>query len=318
MTLHAGPIELLELDIDTRLAQLWGELAGREEWSLDVVAAFMRAAYGKSYCDALTETSPGSLCADHGYRVPRRMIDLVYVSWNRLEYTKHSFRALLANTAWEHVAKLILADDGSTDGTREWLDEARREVPVRNHFLAGPGSRFNGPVEAMNVYLTEGRSPGIEIVAKIDNDFVACPGWLDEMLVLLERHPDVDLLGMCPNVGPPEPCPYAKRGVRYAPFVDGNGLWRLRAFDGRPKPQRTRRDPRYGFDVWQRAHSDVVKAWAAPDLPVFCLDGLPFEPWLALAGAYVTAGWQRGWPNAPYSADADAYWSWFTDTLAVA
>jgi hypothetical protein len=32
----------------------------------------MRAAYGKGYCDALTEDLPGSLCADHGYRVPAR------------------------------------------------------------------------------------------------------------------------------------------------------------------------------------------------------------------------------------------------------
>ena len=63
-------IDLLELDIDLRLADLWREAAGITEWSLDVVAAFMRAAYGKGYCDALTEDSPGSLCADHGYRVP--------------------------------------------------------------------------------------------------------------------------------------------------------------------------------------------------------------------------------------------------------
>ena len=30
----------------------------------------MRAAYGKGYCDALTEDAPGSLCHEHGYRVP--------------------------------------------------------------------------------------------------------------------------------------------------------------------------------------------------------------------------------------------------------
>jgi hypothetical protein len=65
-------IDLLELDIDLRLTELWREAAGIEEWSLDVVAAFMRAAYGKGYCDALTEELPGSLCADHGYRVPER------------------------------------------------------------------------------------------------------------------------------------------------------------------------------------------------------------------------------------------------------
>jgi hypothetical protein len=32
----------------------------------------MRAAYGKGYCDALTEDAPGSLCHDHGYRIPDR------------------------------------------------------------------------------------------------------------------------------------------------------------------------------------------------------------------------------------------------------
>jgi hypothetical protein len=36
------------------------------------MAAFMRAAYGKGYCDSLTEDSPGSLCEEHGYRVPSR------------------------------------------------------------------------------------------------------------------------------------------------------------------------------------------------------------------------------------------------------
>jgi hypothetical protein len=65
-------IELLELDIDVRLADLWREAADIAEWNLDVVAAFMRAAYGKGYCDALTEDSPGSLCNDHGYRIPPR------------------------------------------------------------------------------------------------------------------------------------------------------------------------------------------------------------------------------------------------------
>ncbi len=65
-------IDLLELDIDLRLADLWREAAAIGDWSLDVVAAFMRAAYGKGYCDALTEDAPGSLCADHGYRVPAR------------------------------------------------------------------------------------------------------------------------------------------------------------------------------------------------------------------------------------------------------
>ena len=65
-------IDLLELDIDLRLADLWREAADVAEWNLEVVAAFMRAAYGKGYCDALTEEAPGSLCHEHGYRIPER------------------------------------------------------------------------------------------------------------------------------------------------------------------------------------------------------------------------------------------------------
>jgi hypothetical protein len=65
-------IDLLELDIDLRLSDLWREAADVTEWNLEVVAAFIRAAYGKGYCDALTEDSPGALCLDHGYRIPDR------------------------------------------------------------------------------------------------------------------------------------------------------------------------------------------------------------------------------------------------------
>src|SRR5579864_4792847 len=55
-------IDLLELDIDLRLADLWRETLDVTDWNLEVVAAFLRAAYGKGYCDALTEDAPGSLC----------------------------------------------------------------------------------------------------------------------------------------------------------------------------------------------------------------------------------------------------------------
>ena len=72
MTDRPTRIDLLELDIDLRLADLWREAADVSEWNLEVMAAFMRAAYGKGYCDALTEDEPGSLCRDHGYVVPDR------------------------------------------------------------------------------------------------------------------------------------------------------------------------------------------------------------------------------------------------------
>jgi hypothetical protein len=72
MLKHPSRLDLLELDIDLRLTDLWRESMEVSEWNLEVVAAFLRAAYGKGYCDALTEDAPGSLCHEHGYRIPDR------------------------------------------------------------------------------------------------------------------------------------------------------------------------------------------------------------------------------------------------------
>jgi hypothetical protein len=74
MSRRPSRIDLLELDIDLRLADLWREAVDVSEWNLEVVAAFIRAAYGKGYCDALTEESPGTLCAEHGYGMPHRRV----------------------------------------------------------------------------------------------------------------------------------------------------------------------------------------------------------------------------------------------------
>ena len=52
MAKRPSRIDLLELDIDLRLADLWREAADIGE--------------------ALTEDNPGSLCEEHGYRIPSR------------------------------------------------------------------------------------------------------------------------------------------------------------------------------------------------------------------------------------------------------
>ena len=65
-------VELLELDVDTRLASLWALIDSDEEWSLPLAAAYMRAAYGMGYTDALGEDVRGRLCREHNYDVPKR------------------------------------------------------------------------------------------------------------------------------------------------------------------------------------------------------------------------------------------------------
>jgi hypothetical protein len=66
-------LDLLELDLDVRLHDLWESLSDFPE-TLDheQVGAFLRAAYGAGYRDALVEPVLGSLCRDHGYSIPER------------------------------------------------------------------------------------------------------------------------------------------------------------------------------------------------------------------------------------------------------
>ena len=58
--------------IDLRLADLWAELFEIDPAKLDaeLLAWFLRLAYGQGYTDALREARRGELCLELGYAVP--------------------------------------------------------------------------------------------------------------------------------------------------------------------------------------------------------------------------------------------------------
>jgi hypothetical protein len=64
--------DTLAMAIDVRLAELWAELfeLRPEHLDMELLAWFLRAAYGQGYTDALRETQRGQLCLDLGYAVP--------------------------------------------------------------------------------------------------------------------------------------------------------------------------------------------------------------------------------------------------------
>jgi len=65
-------LDLLQLDIDTRLAEIWFEIWARRDWASDEIGPLLRLAYGCGYADALIEPKRGQLCLDHGLNVPSR------------------------------------------------------------------------------------------------------------------------------------------------------------------------------------------------------------------------------------------------------
>jgi len=229
-------------------------------------------------------------------------VDLLFLAHNRLEFTRESLAALAAGTDWDRVA-LHLYDDLSTDGAGDVLKDAAKS-------MGGELTRrkFGSPVAAMNDLLL--RHTTREFVAKVDNDTVVPPGWLDECLGVMDRHPELDLLGI-EAFTPPGDGP---RTYRPGPHIGGIGLFRRRAFRTRPNV-----DGRFfGFTAWQQKNARC--GWIAPALPVFLLDRMPTEPWRSLTERYIGKGWQRRWnPSVrpDYDAQRDAWmWKWWTPSSA--
>lgn len=249
-------------------------------------------------------------------------VDILYLTWNRREFTEASLSALMLNTDWELVNSICFSDDGSTDGTLEMvqvLNYGMRRfaldmvLPLASWVLK---TRTGSPVAVMNNYLdlqeTENWEPA-PIFVKLDNDVVVPRGWLEESIDVMEYFPEIDLLGIEPGCGiRPQataamPNTGEPRSVCTCDFIGGIGLMRRSAFDGKPRPPAA---GRFGFGHWQEAHPEVKKAWLAPGLPLFLLNRLPMEPWASLSKRYIAEGWQRPWPD-PYTENDRHMWEWW-------
>jgi len=222
------------------------------------------------------------------------MTDLLYLAYNRKQFTQASVKAMIANTDWTQVRKLFVYDDGSTDGTREYLQSA--EFPGTTEFIF---RKIGGPVAIMNDYLN--RKQG-DVFAKIDNDVVLPPEWLPECLRVIEAHKELDLLGI--EAFYKVQAGQSDRGYISAKHIGGIGLMQRRCFKTLPKP-----NGRFGFTAWQTENKQTVKGWLNPSLPVILLDRMPIDPWLSLSRQYVAKGWQRNRP--PYTEAELETWQWW-------
>ena len=232
------------------------------------------------------------------------MIDLLYFAHNRLEFTKASIQALMANTDWSQVGRVLVYDDASIDGTREYLESVH--FPTETEFRPGV---YGSPVAVMADYLLDTPQSRDCTFAKIDNDTMLPPGWLPECLKVMRENPHVDLLGIEPFRAIIPGC--TQRRADPATHIGGIGLMRNRAFRTLPRPR-----GRLGFTEWQEMAVWAEKAWLNPALPVFLLDHMPMDPWFSLSVEYIAKGWARRWE--PYPENLAMMWAWWEPAAVAA
>jgi len=229
------------------------------------------------------------------------MIDLLFLAYNRLEFTQESFRTLLANTNWERVRKLYLIDDGSTDGTKEFLRETR--APTVNEFVE---LRTGSPIAAK---LEFWKRASADFCVALDNDVMCPPGWLDECMKPFETHGDLDVLGI-EAIARPLRTTAGPRSYRHARELSSLGICRRSVFDRFGYPQVACKY--WGFDRWLKRNSGIRRGWLTPSIPIFLLDRLPMNPWREYTKRYIGRGWQRNEPSWNYTNKDSYLWSWWT------
>lgn len=115
------------------------------------------------------------------------MIDIVYFTFNRLQYTKKTLPALIKNAGTAFALTII--DNGSTDGTVPYLQQMQeKHGDIIDKILFN--STNLGLALPTNVFWKTSKA---EFLGKVDNDTLVPKNWL---LRLLEAHRTSDKLGI--------------------------------------------------------------------------------------------------------------------------
>jgi len=129
--------------------------------------------------------------APSGARAEQTRVSIIVLTFNALEHTRRCVASLLAHTEARH--ELIFVDNGSTDGTVDWLGE-----------LARAEARVQVILNEANLGFAAGNNVGLaaangDFMLLLNNDTVVTAGWLDRLLRPALDDPRVGLVGPVTN-----------------------------------------------------------------------------------------------------------------------
>lgn len=105
---------------------------------------------------------------------------VILLAYNNLSYTRDCVESILKNT--EDVEyELILVDNGSTDGTKEYFDSIPGAKVIHLKYNLHVVKGFN-----IGLMAAEGK-----YCAAVCNDFIFTPNWLKNLMICIESEPDI-------------------------------------------------------------------------------------------------------------------------------
>jgi glycosyltransferase involved in cell wall biosynthesis len=112
-------------------------------------------------------------------------IHLVFITHNRLEYTRLALQSVLADPTEEFA--LTIWDNGSTDGTVEFLKKEVSDPRIVDIVFCRENA---GQTTAVNESWAKSQA---DLLGKLDNDCLMTPGWTR---TLAQAHADIPELGV--------------------------------------------------------------------------------------------------------------------------
>ncbi len=110
------------------------------------------------------------------------MIDIIITTYNRVNFLRKTMESFFKNTDMSLVGQIIITDDGSNDGTIEYLESLKTEL--QGIKIIHDGQR-KGLIQRFNQAFLETKS---EYVCEFQDDVILDNGWLSILLEKMEKY----------------------------------------------------------------------------------------------------------------------------------
>ncbi len=118
-------------------------------------------------------------------------VSIIVLTLNNLDYTKLCIESIINNTHGQY--ELIIVDNGSTDGTKEYFEGIQQDYP--NLRLI-----FNDKNEGYAYACNQGAALGTgEYLVFLNNDVIVPPNWLSALLSTFAPDLRIGIVGPCTN-----------------------------------------------------------------------------------------------------------------------